>query len=115
MIDFEAWLAAEFARRGPFTALVLLVEQNEGRLDPICSCYLNVAGTEFDWGEAMILLSGAGVPWDAVLFFPAEGGILSPVAARGALAALERDHARLAEGIGFDRSGRSLATVPGPA
>ena len=115
MIDFEAWLAAEFARRGPFTALVLLVERDGERFEPICSCYLNVVGTEFDWGEAMVLLSGAGVPWDAVLFFPAAAGILSPVAARAALAALEQDQARLAEGVGFDRAGRSVAALPGPA
>ncbi len=114
MADFEAWLAEEFAERGPFTALILLVLSDGRELDPICSTYVNLAGTDLDWGEMTTLLSGAGVRWDGVCFFPAAA-ILSAVAARAELAALEsaveQDPSRLTHGHLFDRSGRSIPPV----
>ena len=115
MADFERWLEGELARRGPFTALVLLVLADGRELDPVCSTCVDVAGTNLDWDEMTVLLSGAGLRWDAVCLFPAAG-TLAPVAARSELRALEsaveRDPGRLAHGHLFDRSGRSIRAAP---
>ena len=67
----------EFARRGAFTALVVLVEIGERSVTPLASTYLNVIGLEVDWPEIVALFAGAGVKWGGASFYPAtapEGG-----------------------------------------
>ena len=49
--DFDEWIAAEFAERGAFTALVILVEIDETKVTPLSSTYFNVIGDEVDWSE----------------------------------------------------------------
>ena len=47
--DFDDWIAAEFAERGAFTVLVILVEIGETKVTPLCSTYFSVIGDEVDW------------------------------------------------------------------
>ena len=112
---FDAWIAEEFARSGPFTALVVLVAIAELSLTPLRSSFFHVIGTELDWPEVARLLDAGGPDWDAALFAPrtaADGGPLAEAPARIA----ERD---LADAIladlksinaehFFDRHGRRL-------
>jgi hypothetical protein len=77
--DFDRWLADEFAQTGAFTSLVVLVSIAETKVLPLCSTYLNVIGTETDWGEIVVLFAGAGREWDGASFFPVtapDGGPL---------------------------------------
>lgn len=113
--EFEDWVVAEFAARGPFTALVILVEIGETRVTPLTSTFLSVIGDEVGWLEILALFSGAGVPWDGAAFFALtapEGGPLDNAGARAQLRALEqqvrRDRMSLNQGHFFDKHGRRL-------
>jgi hypothetical protein len=113
--DFDSWIAAEFAERGPFTALVVLVDIAEHKVTPLCSTYFSVIGDEVDWGEITILFAGAGVDWDGASFFPVTneyGHPLDNPAARVKLreieARLDADRRVLNEGHFFDKWGRRL-------
>jgi hypothetical protein len=113
---FDDWLPAEFAARGAFTALIVLVAIGESAVTPLASSFLTIIGDETDWDEMAALLSESGRPWDAVAFFPAsddDGGPLDNATARTALAALSAriadDRLVLNEGHFFERQGRRLA------
>jgi hypothetical protein len=113
--DFEHWLAEEFAANGAFTALIVLVDISETKVTPQCSTYLNIIGTEVDWGEMTGLFAGAGVPWNGAAFFPAtgpDGGPLDNPTARLRLRTLEErlslDRLVLNDGRFFDQWGRKL-------
>lgn len=113
--DFEAWLAEEFAAAGSFTALIVLVEITDAKVTPQCSTYLNIIGTEVDWGEITVLFAGAGVSWSGAAFFPVvdmHGGPLDNPTARLKLRELEArlsdDRLVLNEGAFFDQWGRKL-------
>jgi hypothetical protein len=113
--DFERWLRGEFAGRGAFTALAVLVEIAEATVSPLCSTYFNVIGDELDWAEMTVLFAGAGHDWDGAAFFPltaADGGPLDNPNARLRLRELENrldaDRLVLNEGFFFDKWGRSL-------
>ena len=112
---FDDWLPAEFARTGPFTALIVLVRIAPPAVTPLCSTYVNVVGPEVDWQEMTVLLAGSGVAWDGAAFFVATGeggGALPNVAARDRLRALEEailaDRLHLNRGHLFDRQGRRM-------
>jgi hypothetical protein len=114
-IDFDRWIAAEFARSGPFTAFAILVEIAGSSVAPLCSTYFNVIGDEVDWGEITVLFAGAGRDWDGVAFFPridAGGGPLDNPNARTQLRELEErvddDRLVLNEGHFFDKWGRRM-------
>jgi hypothetical protein len=114
-LTFEGWIAEEFARGGPFTALVVLVAIGELSVTPLRSSFLHVIGTELDWSEIARLLDAGGPDWDAALFAPrtdAAGGPLSAASARIAerdLAdAILADRKRINAEHFFDRSGRRL-------
>ena len=51
---FDGWIAAEFAERGAFTALVILLDIDGHKVMPLCSTYLSVIGDEVDWGEITV-------------------------------------------------------------
>jgi hypothetical protein len=111
--DFDEWIAAEFAERGPFTALVILVSIGDLKVTPLCSTYFSVIGDEIDWCEITIILAGSGVDWNGAAFFPvtsAEGNPLDNPTARLLLreveARLEADRLVLNEGHFFDKWGR---------
>ena len=115
MVDFNAWVEEEFARRGAFTACVVLVEIGEQSVNPLVSTYLNVMGTEAGWLEIVALFTGAGVPWDGAVFFPvtaAGGGPLDNATARTRLreveARVKTERLTINEGFFFDRQGRRM-------
>ena len=113
--DFNSWIASEFAERGPFTALVILVDIVEHRVTPLCSTYFSVIGDEVDWGEVTVLFAGSGMDWDGASFFPTtteDGRPLDNPSARTQLRELESrldsDRLVLNEGHFFDKWGRRL-------
>jgi len=113
--DFDRWIVEEFAARGSFTALVILVEIAESAVLPLCSTYFNVIGDEIDWKEIALLFAGSGRDWNGACFFPlvAEAGVpLDNPTARLRLRALEaridEDRLVLNEGHFFDQKGRRL-------
>jgi hypothetical protein len=114
-LDFNDWIVAEFANRGAFTALVVLVEIGERSVTPLASTYLNVIGAETEWLEIMALFAVAGIHWDGASFFPAtapEGGPLDNAAARVRLSEIESrvkaERLALNEGFFFDRQGQRI-------
>ena len=118
--DFKMWIEAELADRGPFTALVVLVEIGERSVTPVVSTYVNVSA-EIDWPEIVTLFAGVGIPWDGASFFPAiapEGGPLDDAAARVGLIALEQrvraERLALNEGFFFDRHGQRIMVEVDP-
>jgi hypothetical protein len=113
--EFNQWIVEEFAARGAFTALVVLVEIGERSVTPIASTYLNVIGAEIAWPEIVALFNGAGLHWDGASFFPVsapEGGPLENEAARAKLRGIEarvkEERLTLNEGFFFDRQGRRM-------
>jgi hypothetical protein len=114
-IDFNAWIEDEFARRGAFTAGVVLVEIGGQSVTPLASTYVNVIGAEVDWLEIVALFMGAGMPWDGAAFFPAtapDGGPLDNAGARTRLREIEArvkaERLAINEGFFFDRHGRRM-------
>ena len=112
---FDQWIAAEFEKTGPFTAMAVLIEIAESQVNPLCSTYFNVIGSEVDWGTITILFAGAGRPWDGAAFFPyasPDGGPLDNPNARLQLRDLEErlddDRLVLNEGHFFDKWGRRM-------
>jgi hypothetical protein len=118
--DFEAWVDAEFADRGAFTALIVLVEIGERSVTPVVSTYVNISA-EIAWPEVAALFAGIGIPWDGASFFPAtapEGGPLNDAAARTRLIAIEQrvraERLALNEGFFFDRHGQRIMVEVAP-
>ncbi|MGX1790475.1 hypothetical protein ACWIGM_27270 [Bosea sp. NPDC055332] len=111
--DFERWLA-KMLRKGPFTALIVLVRIAAPKLEPLRSTFVHVVGDELDWGDIVMLLRGAGVSWDGAAFFPTreDGGLVPDELARVRLrelgAALDQDRLVLNKGEFFDVWGRRL-------
>jgi hypothetical protein len=113
--EFDQWVAAEFARSGAFTALVVLVDVNANQVTPLCSTYFNVVDDEIDWQEIAILFAGSGADWDAACFFPMsapDGAPLDNPNARSKLreleARLDQNLLVLKEGHCFNKLGRRL-------
>lgn len=113
--DFDEWIVEEFASRGAFTALVVLVQIGERTVTPVSSTYLNVIGPDIDWLEIVALFAGAGVHWDGASFYPMtapDGGPLDNASARIGLRAIEArvkaERLALNEGFFFDRHGRRM-------
>jgi hypothetical protein len=113
-LTFDAWIAAEFARTGGFTALVVLVEIGDLTVAPLRSTWFHVIGTDAGWADVAELLSGPG-PWDGALFAPRtarDGGPLADAAARIELRDLAdrviEDRTVLNEEHFFDRLGRRM-------
>ena len=118
--DFGDWIDTEFAERGAFTALVVLVEIGARSVAPVVSTYIHVS-TEIDWPEVVALFAGIGIPWDGASFFPAsaaEDGQLDDDAARAQLVEVERrvraERLTLNEGFFFDRAGQRIMIEVGP-
>lgn len=113
--DFDSWLGKLF-RKGPFTALIVLVRIAEPKVEPLRSTFVHVVGDEIDWGDIVLMLRGAGVNWDGAAFFPTrddDGGLVPDATARSRLheleAALQEDRLVLNKGAFFDPWGRNLA------
>lgn len=80
--DFDEWLVETFARIGPFTMLIVLVEIGETSATPLRSSYLHVIGDETRWPDIVQLFADAGAAWNAAAFFQADraGLVRDPVA-----------------------------------
>lgn len=120
--DFEPWIVEEYATRGAFTALVILVEIGEATVTPLSSTYLSVIGDDVGWLEITALFSGAGVAWDGAAFFAVsapDGGPLYNAAAHVGLRALEQrvksERLTLNAGHFFDRQGQRMMVEEVPA
>ncbi len=114
-LHFDAWLGEEFAARGPFSLLVVLVAIGPLSVTPLRSTWMHVVGDELDWSGLADLLDGGGVDWEGALFAPradAGGGPLADAAARIALRdlgdAVIADRKVLNEEHFFDRRGRRI-------
>jgi len=112
--DFDRWLGKLF-RKGPFTALIVLVRINEPKVEPLRSTFVHVVGDEMDWGDIVMMLRSAGVSWDGAAFFPTRadaGGLVPDELARMRLreleVALREDRLVLNKGAFFDVWGRNL-------
>lgn len=112
---FDAWVAGEYARGGPFTALVVLVGIGPLSVTPLASTWLHVVGRELDWPGVAALLDGAEVAWDGAVFGPRrarDGGPLPDAAARIDLRdfgqELIEDRSRINGAHFFDRRGRRM-------
>jgi hypothetical protein len=101
-------------RKGPFTALIVLVRVAEPRVEPLRSTFVHVVGDEIDWGDIILTFRSAGVSWDAAAFFPTRdaGGLVPDEIARARLreleAAVDQDRLVLNRGEFFDVWGRRL-------
>jgi hypothetical protein len=118
LTDFDDWLQAEYRsgdRRG-FTMFAILVKITAKAVDPICSTYMHVIGTEVDWGEITTLFAGSGMKWDAAAFFPQRdsrhnGPLDNPTARVHLLdqeAKITADRMAINEGHFFDVWGRRM-------
>lgn len=112
--DFDRWLGRLF-RKGPFTALIVLVRIAQPKVEPLRSTFVHVVGDEIDWGDIVLMLRSAGVSWDGAAFFPTrddEGGLVPDETARARLreleGALRENRLVLNEGAFFDVWGRNL-------
>ena len=112
--DFDRWLGKLF-RKGPFTALIVLVRIAPPKVEPLRSTFVHVVGDEIDWGDIVLMLRGAGTNWDGAAFFPtrgADGGLVPDETARIRLRELEgaltENRLVLNEGAFFDVWGRNL-------
>lgn len=112
--DFDSWLGKLF-RKGPFTALIVLVKIAEPKVEPLRSTFVHIVGQEIDWGDIVLMLRSAGTSWDGAAFFPtrdAEGGLVPDDIARTRLRELETtlraDRLVLNKGAFFDVWGRNL-------
>jgi hypothetical protein len=112
--DFDEWIGQEFAR-GPFTALILVLQIGEDSVEPVASTYLHVIGDEVDWAAMRRLLDGAPHQWNAAAFFVSRGEAGGPVADRLAkirLADMEEkvkaDRLELNNAGFFDNRGRRM-------
>lgn len=76
--DFDQWIAEEFAR-GPFTALILVLDVGEESIEPVASTYLHVIGDDVDWRAMRRLLRGAPHQWNAAAFFASRAEKGGPV------------------------------------
>jgi hypothetical protein len=111
--DFDDWLVETFARVGPFTVLIVLVEIGETMVSPLASSYLHVIGDETRWPDLVNLLSGAGVPWNGAAFFQADRvGLIDDKTARQRLSSLtrhlERDRSLFTHSEFFNTQGLRL-------
>ena len=120
-LTFDAWIAAEFGRSGPFTVLVVLVAIGRLSVTPLRSSRFHVIGTELDWTDVARLLDAGGADWDAALFAPrtgADGGPLGEASARIAEKdlgdAILADRKLINAEHFFDREGRRMTVEEVP-
>jgi hypothetical protein len=115
-LHFNDWLPEEFAERGAFTAVIVLVAINETAVTPLATSVATISDDETGWEEMAEMLTESGRAWDAVAFFAIEDGNGEPVDDAGARVHLAALSARIAadrlvlnEGHFFGRRGSRLA------
>jgi hypothetical protein len=112
--DFNEWIREEF-ERGPFTALILVLEIGKDTVEPVASTYLHVIGDEVRWDAMRKMLDGAPHKWNAAAFFVTRNENGAPVADRLAKVRLadteqkvKADRLELNNSAFFDRRGRRM-------
>jgi len=86
--EFEGWIVDRFAEANGFTALLLLLSIDKGRIDMISCSYLHVIGDEVAWKDMKSMLDSSRRKWDAFAIFPESppgGGPLLDVVAKARL------------------------------
>ncbi len=120
--DFDKWIVDEFAR-GPFTALILVLDIGEETVEPVASTYLHVIGDEVGWADMRKMLNGAPHKWNAAAFFASRNTGAGPVPdslAKVRLLDIEErvtaDRLELNNGAFFDKRGRRMVVeeIGGP-
>ena len=111
--DFDEWLVQTFARVGPFTMLVVLVDIRETSATPVRSSYLHVVGDETRWPDIVELFGDAGADWNGAAFFQADraGLVRDPVAQyrlQSLIRHLESDRSLLKHSEFFNEGGLRL-------
>ncbi|WP_338663969.1 hypothetical protein VQH23_02135 [Pararoseomonas sp. SCSIO 73927] len=111
--DFDDWIIATHREAGDFTVLFVLMRITDTTVEPLRSAWLHVVGDETRWPEMAGLLSGAGVAWDAAVFFRAgREGLVPDAEARARLQSLTRklheDRSLIREGEFFNAEGLRL-------
>lgn len=121
-LSFDAWLDAELAETGEFTALVVLVAIGDLSVTPLRSTWFHVIGPDTRWSQVRKLMDGSGAAWDGALFAPRthdDGGPLPDPLARIALRDLSdaviADRSMLNREHFFDRKGRRMRVEEVPA
>ena len=111
--DFDEWLVETFARVGPFTVLIVLVEIGETTAGLLRSSYLHIVGDETRWPDVLEMFAGAGAAWNGAAFYQADraGLVRDPVARhrlQSLMRHLEGDRALLKHADFFDGRGLRL-------
>ncbi len=111
--DFDEWLVQTFARVGPFTMLIVLVDIAETAATPVRSSYLHVVGDETRWPDVVELFADAGSDWNGAAFFQADraGLVRDPVAQyrlQSLIRHLQSDRSLLRHGEFFNEGGLRL-------
>jgi hypothetical protein len=111
--DFDEWLVETFARVGPFTVLIVLVEIGETTAGLLRSSYLHIIGDETRWPDVLEMFAGAGAAWNGAAFYQADraGLVRDPVARlrlRSLMRHLEGDRSLLRHADFFDGRGLRL-------
>jgi hypothetical protein len=111
--DFDEWLVETFARVGPFTVLIVLVEIGESTAGLLRSSYLHIVGDETRWPDVLEMFAGAGAAWNGAAFYQADraGLVRDPVARhrlQSLMRHLEGDRSLLKHADFFDGRGLRL-------
>ena len=117
--EFDEWLVQMVRKHREFTALVLLTEISETRVEPLCSTYFHIIGDEVAWPDIVAMFNGSGRTWHGAAFFPtsaADGGPVDAATAQMRLRELEQkvaeDRMILNKGEFFDTFGRRIKIEP---
>jgi hypothetical protein len=111
--DFDEWLVETFARVGPFTVLIVLVEISETTAGLLRSSYLHIIGDETRWPDVLEMFASAGATWNGAAFYQADraGLVRDPVARhrlQSLMRHLEGDRSLLKHADFFDGRGLRL-------
>lgn len=117
--EFDDWLSQMVRKYREFTALVILTEIAETRVEPLCSTYFHIIGDEVAWPDIAAMFNGSGRAWNGAAFFPtnaADGGPVDEATAQMRLRDLEQkvaeDRMILNKGEFFDTLGRRIQIEP---
>lgn len=117
--EFERWIVDRFAETSGFTALILLLSIDKGRIDMISCSYLHVIGDEVAWKDMKSMLDASLRKWDAFAIFPESppgGGPLLDIVAKARLQErideVTANRMVLNDSGLFDRKGRAFRIDP---
>lgn len=116
---FEQWIVDRFADTGGFTALILLLSIQDGKIQPISCSFVHVIGDEVRWKDMRAMLDMSRRQWDGFVVFPESapgGGPLVDFVAKARLQErideVTMDRMVLNSGGLFDKQGRAFRVDP---